>query len=377
MMQVGVSWHVYLLTRSPVWLGLLGACRAIPLVALALFGGLAADVVDRRRLLLATEAVLLAISALLAVCTALDVATPYLLYACVGCIAATTAFDNPARASLVPSLVPPEHLTNAISLNILAWQTATVLGPPVAGFVIAALDIEFVYVIDALSFLAMLYAAYMLPRGSRMATAVGSGLASIREGIAFVLSKPVMTSTMLLDFLATFFGAATTLLPIFASEILGVGPEGLGFLLAAPAAGAVMAGLVLASLRDIKRQGLAVLWSVAAYGLATVAFGLSTLMATTLLALACAGAADAVSTVLRQTIRQTITPDELRGRMTSLNMICFMGGPQLGELEAGLMAAWVGPAMSVTLGGVGVLVTVVAFAALSPRLRRYVHGPAP
>ena len=371
MQQVALTWQLYELTQSPFALGLLGLFKAIPLISLALLGGVAADALDRRKLLLLTQTTLLAISSALALSAWVGATSPWMIYAAVAAAAAATAFDNPARASLIPNLVPREHLANALSLNIFAWQAATVVGPAIAGNLIAWFGVTVVYTIDAVSFLAMIAALVTISAEVRVDAASRPGRGAIREGLRFVFSTPIIRSTMLLDFFATLFGCANVLMPMFATEVLGVGARGLGLLYAAPPAGAALAGAVMSFLPTVRRQGKVVLWSVAAYGLATVAFGMSSWMPLSLAALAVVGAADSVSTVMRQTIRQLATPDAIRGRMTSVNMIFFMGGPQLGELEAGSLAAIVGPALSVSFGGVGVIVAVALAAALSPTLRAF------
>jgi MFS family permease len=196
--------------------------------------------------------------------------------------------------------------------------------------------------------------------------------AAAREGLSFVFRTPIIRSTMLLDFFATFFASATALLPMVATDVLGVGPAGYGLLSAAPSVGALLAGLVMAPLADrIRRRGAVLLWAVAAYGAATVAFGFARELAWAFLWLAVTGAADNVSMVLRNVIRQLATPDRMRGRMTSVNMIFFMGGPQLGELEAGLVAQWRGVVASVVSGGVACMLAVGWIAARDPVLRRY------
>lgn len=196
-------------------------------------------------------------------------------------------------------------------------------------------------------------------------------VAALTEGLRFVWRTPILVWTLSLDFLATFFSSANALLPIFARDILHTGARGYGVLAAAEAVGALGAGLLLSLGRPIARQGRAVLWAVVAYGLATVVFGASHLFWLSWLALAAVGVADSVSTVLRQTIRQLVTPDRLRGRMTSVNMIFFMGGPQLGELEAGRAATWLGAPWSVMVGGLGCLLTVALVAARATLLRDY------
>src|SRR5205085_2967966 len=253
---------------------------------------------------------------------------------------AATAFDNPARQALLPSLVPEEVFPNAVSLGFVAFQVAMVLGPVVGGFVLARFGPAVVYAANAASFLAVI-AAVLLIRASGRGKDKEAGrvsLEAMKEGLKFVRRTPIMVQTMALDFVATFFASATALLPIFAQNVLHVGAHGYGLLAGASAFGAVVTGLLLARNPDWHKPGLTIILAVAVYGASTVVFGLSHTYWLSLLMLALSGAADTVSTVIRQTIRQLITPDRLRGRMTSVNMIFFMGGPQLGELEAGLVA---------------------------------------
>jgi hypothetical protein len=205
---------------------------------------------------------------------------------------------------------------------------------------------------------------------------------ALRSGLRFVFSTPIMVSTLALDFVATFFSGAMSLLPIVADQVLRVGASGYGWLAAAPAAGALL-GSLYTSVRPLpRRQGVALLWAVAAYGVATIVYGLSRSYWITFLALAGTGLADVVSTVIRQTLRQLITPDELRGRMTAVNMIFFLGGPQLGELEAGLVAslfasAAVGVTVSIVSGGLVTLLATAVVAAATPLVRGYVGTAVP
>jgi MFS family permease len=212
----------------------------------------------------------------------------------------------------------------------------------------------------------------LLMRTSGKATeAQPMNLSALLDGLRFVRRTPIIWSTMLLDFIATFFASTTFLLAPVAKDILRVGADGFGLLSAAPALGAMVAGGIMALLARIRRQGPVLLWSVGVYGLATILFGLSSWFAASFLFLALTGAADTVSTVIRGTIRQLATPDRLRGRMTAVNMIFFMGGPQLGELEAGLAAAILGIQPSIIAGGIGCLVAVALVAQRVPRLRQY------
>jgi MFS family permease len=306
------------------------------------------------------------------------------LYLLTAVSAAATAFDNPARNALLPRLVPREILPGAIALNLTMFHASMIAGPGLGGLLIASFGtagrrgVSLIYLLNALSFLAVLTVlATMRASGAVEEGGVKASVGeSLREGLRFVFRTPAMVWTMSLDFFATFFSGALSLLPIFADQVLKVGAAGYGMLAAAPAAGA-LAGSLFTSVRPLPdRQGRILLWAVAAYGAATVVFGLSRSYPLTLLALAAVGLADLFSTVVRVTLRQLITPDELRGRMTSVNMIFFMGGPQLGELEAGLVASLflpvaLGATVSVVSGGVATIAIAAVVAGVTPVVRSY------
>ncbi|HSN91620.1 MAG TPA: MFS transporter [Anaeromyxobacteraceae bacterium] len=375
MQHVAIVWQLYLFTRSPLALGLLGFFRIAPVIAFALGGGVLADAFDRRRLMLVTQSVLAAVSATLALATHLGLASPTLLYALVAVAATAIAFDNPARQALIPLLVPAEHLSRALSMGFTGWQVANIGGPALAGLLLAWGGVVPIYAIDALSFLAVIAALLtMRHRAPPRETPLSIGLGAVREGFAFLRRTPVIRTTMLLDFFATFFGGSMLLMPIFADQLLGVGPRGLGVLYAAQPVGAALAALFLASRPLPRRQGKAILWAVTAYGASIAVFGISRSFVLSLVALAASGVSDTVSTVIRQTLRQILTPDALRGRLSSINMIFFMGGPQLGEVEAGLVARAFGPRISVGSGGILCVVAAAVTALVAPSLRRYERG---
>ena len=362
MQHVAVVWQLYLFTRSPLALGMLGFFRVAPVIVFALGGGVVADAVDRRRLMLVTQSILAGVSVTLAVATHLGIASPALVYGLVAVGAVAIAFDNPARQALVPLLVPAEHLSGALSLSFTGWQVAQIAGPAVGGALLAWAGVVPVYALDAASFLAVIAALLVMRhRAPRSTTPVGFG--AVKEGLAFLRRTPVIRTTMLLDFFATFFGGSLLLMPIFADQLLHVGPRGLGVLYAAQPAGAALAGAFLATRSLPRRQGAAV-----------AVFGVSRAFPLSLVALACAGAADTVSTVVRQTLRQVLTPDALRGRMGSINMIFFMGGPQLGEVEAGVVARAFTPRVSVASGGLLCVGVAAVTALVAPSLRRFERG---
>ena len=377
MQTAAILWHVSLLAapgRKALALGLVGAAQVVPIIGFAMLSGVVADALDRRKVMLVTQTILALLAGILAALTFGGLRTVWPIYLLAALSSAAASFDGPARQALIPSLVPREHLSSAISLNTLMFQIASVVGPTLAGLMIASAGIGWVYAVNAVSFLMVLVALLLMRARPRVGLTETARItwAAAREGLRFVFAHPIVRSTMLLDFIATFFASATALLPIFAQDILHVGARGYGWLYAAPSVGAVVAGLVTAHAIDrIERRGAVLLWSVAAYGAATVVFGLSARFWLTLLCLACVGAADTVSTVIRNIIRQLETPDELRGRMTGVNMMFFMGGPQLGELEAGVVAQFFGATLSVVTGGIGCLLATAVVARREGRLRQY------
>lgn len=375
MQSVAIHWHVYLLTQSAFALGMVGFFRGMPIILCSLAGGVVADAVDRRKLMMATQSVMLVSSAMLTIVTLAGLKSVWPIYLLTGIASAATAFDIPARQALTPALVPARDFPNAVSLTLLVFNVAMIAGPAVAGFLLAGNGPALVYGVNAVSFLTIIFALTAM-RTSGRPTLEGQtknvvSFSALKEGLRFVWRTPIIVQTMTLDFVATFFASASALLPIFAQEILQVGARGLGLLAAAPAVGSVLTALVMARMGSFQKQGRLVVWSVSVFGLATVGFGLSRLFWFSLLMLAVTGAADTVSTVLRQTIRQLATPHELRGRMTSINMIFFMGGPQLGEVEAGLVATLVGAPLAVVTGGVGSLLTALLAAIKGKSLVNY------
>jgi MFS family permease len=374
MQLVAINWHVYLLTKSPLALGGVGLVRVLPIIVCSLVGGVVADALDRKRLMLATQAVMLISAGLLAGMTASGLSSIWPIYLLTAIASAAVAFDNPARQAMLPTLVPQKDFPNAVSLGILVFNSAMIVGPALAGLLLRIRGPALIYGLNAASFVAVIVALLLMKASGRAEApteAARISLGALRDGLRFVWRTPIIVQTMTLDFIATFFASATALLPIFAAEILKVGAGGLGLLAAAPGAGSIVSGLVMARFGVMRRQGKAVLISVAIFGAATVVFGLSRWFWLSLLMLGITGAADTVSTVLRQTIRQLVTPNYLRGRMTSVNMIFFMGGPQLGEFEAGAVAALIGATLSVLTGGVGCLIAVAAAGVWAKSLVRY------
>ena len=369
--RVAVAWQVYLLTHSPVKLGLLGLFRALPILLFALGGGVVADAVDRRRLMILTQSLLAAASVALALLTVSGHVSVDAIYAITFLSGCASAFDGPARQALVSNLVPAEDLPNALSLNVTSWQVASVAGPALGGLLLAAGGLASAYAVDALSFLAVIGALIAMQHRSTPAPEGRVSLGAALEGLRFVRGQPVILGMMLVDFVGTFFADASMLLPIFAAEVFHRGELGLGALNSARAVGAVAAAVVVTWLPPIRARGKVVLTSVAIYGLTIAGFGLSTSYALSLALLAASGAADTVSMVVRQTVRQLLTPDAMRGRMTSVNMIFFVGGPQLGEVEAGALARFVGAPLAVLCGGIACALFAGGVALGAPAVRRH------
>jgi MFS family permease len=403
MQTVALHWHVYVLTHSALALGFVGLTRVVPIVFLSLVGGVTADRHDRKRVMFAAQATMLLGAAGLSLLTFAGRESLAALFAANALLAAAAAFDNPSRQALIPRLVPAHELPAALSLNLTMFHAAFIGGPALAGLIIAgapsahlrALEaagippdtapMALIYALNALSFVGVLVALVLIRTPGR-ATPEGAAhaapFAALAEGLRFVFTTPIMVWTTGLDFFATFFAGSLSLLPIFADQVLGAGPAGYGWLVAAPALGALVGSLYFSLHPLPPRQGRLLLGSVAAYGVSTVAFGLSRTYALTFAALAASGLADLVSTVIRQTLRQVLTPDALRGRMTSVNMIFFMGGPQLGEMEAGLVASFfasvaVGATVSVVSGGVLTLLLAASVASAAPVVRDYVQPAGP
>ncbi len=389
MQNTAIDWHVWQLTGSPLALGAVGLVRIVPIVAFSLLGGLAADRVDRRRLLLVTQSVMLTAALALAALTSARRESLAAIYLLTAVSAGATAFDSPARHAFLPRLVPLRDLPGALAVMMTVFQLAAIAGPALAGLLLSRGGgagpevfprggLAAVYGLNAASFLAVIAALLrMKVSGEIRAGAVPERpLTALGEGLRYVFRTPVMVWTMILDFVATLFAGSMSLLPIFADQILKVGPHGYGWLRAAPGLGAAL-GSAIVSFRSLpRRQGPVLLWAVAAYGAATAAFGLSRSFALTLAALVGVGLSDIVSTVVRQTVRQLATPDALRGRVTSVNMVFFQGGPQLGELEAGVVAslfasAALGATVAVATGGMATILVAAFVAWRAPFLRQY------
>jgi len=351
-------WHINQLDENPMALGGIGVARILPVIIFSLIGGALADSFDRRKVMFATQSIAAVLALTLALFTQFGQITIWHIYVITALQAVVVAFDGPSRQALIPNLLPKEDLPNAFSMTFTAFQAGAVIGPAISGFFIAGFGQEAVYYFNAISFVAVLVALLLIgdvPQVIGEKTA-GISMEAIKDGIRFILSKPIIFSTMMVDFVATFFASASTLMPIIAKDVLDVGVVEYGYLSAASAVGAVAVALVISQIKEIRKQGMVFVTAVVIFGIATIIFGITKSFILAWLAIAVTGGADGVSTIVRNTIRQLQTPDHVRGRMTSINQIFFMGGPQLGEIEAGAVAQFFGAPFAVITGGIGCIV---------------------
>jgi MFS family permease len=367
-------WQIRTLTDQPFAIGLVGLSRILPVVIFSLIGGAMADTVNRRMLIFVTQSIAALLALFLAVLTFTGHVTLGWIYLLTALQATVVAFDSPARQSLVPNLLPAKELPNAFSMTSIAFQTGSIVGPALSGLVIAYWGQGYAYLINSISYLAVIIAIVAMgsvPQGVPSGRKAEVSLRAIGDGIRFILTQPIILSSMILDFVATFFASANTLLPFFARDVLKVGAVEYGWLSAAQSVGATAAALVMSQVREVKRQGVTLVTAVVAFGLATTLFGFTSTFWAAFIALVGIGASDSISTIIRNTIRQLATPDYMRGRMTSINQIFFMGGPQLGEVEAGAAAQFFGVPFALISGGIGTIIATGVIVRLWPQLLHF------
>lgn len=369
---VAINWQVYELTHSAASLGFVGLSAFLAIILVSLPAGLIVDKHDRKKILLFSQILPMFVSITLVIITLTKTVSPIAIYILIFLTFIARVFQGPARQSIIPQLVSKKYFINAFSLQTMSRQLSLMIGPAIAGFMIEFLGVHAVYLANSLTFI--VYIFVLIPiniRPHSRASEVTFSIKSLWEGIRFVLTNQILIYTMLLDFLANFFSSATTLLPIFAKDIFNIGPKGLGLLYSATALGSTIAGLIIASVHNIKNQGKIILGGVLLYGAATVAFGLSNSFILALIFLSLVGVGDMLSTVLRNTIRQILTPDHLKGRMISVNTVFVQGGPMAGEAEAGFVAQFFGAPFSVVSGGVITVLLTLLIAFKVPKLRNY------
>jgi MFS family permease len=371
MMRAAIAWHVFDLSHSAFHLGLVGLVQFIPALSLVLVGGAVADTYDRRRIIMAAQSLAVTAAIVLFVATYRGVATLPLLYGTVMFIAIAAAFDNPARAALLPTIVPREMFPRAVTISSTNQALAFITGPTLCGLVIASAGIGTVYAVYGILILGSIIGVSLLHQRPHNGERRAVSLHAIREGLRFVRRQQIVLGCMTLDMFAVIFGGATALLPIYANEILQVGPRGYGLLTSSLEIGALLTSLALMTARPIRRAGNALLMAVGGFGIATIVFGLSRWFPLSIAAYMAAGVADQISVVMRSTAIQLSTPDELRGRVSSVNFLFIGASNQLGAVESGFVAALTNATFSVVSGGVGCLIVLAIVALTMPELRRY------
>jgi MFS family permease len=371
---VVVSWQIYDLTRDPLSLGLIGLAEAIPFIGVALFAGHVADRHNRLRISLAALSALFVCSvALLGYTLTPGIITSgrvWPIYLVIFISGVARSFLQPARSALGAELVPRRLYPNAVTWRSSTWQFATVVGPAVGGLLYGFGSATAAYAVDAGIMAASVVSLAEMRHPARASTtSTDSFFESLTTGIRFVRSQPIILGALSLDLFSVLFGGAVALLPVFAAEILHVGPQGLGVLRAAPAVGAVLMSLVLAHLPPLRRAGHSLLVSVAIFGLCMIGFGLSRSFLLSIGLLAASGMADTVSVVIRSTLLQVLTPDHLLGRVSSVNAIFIGSSNEIGAFESGTAARLIGTVPAVVFGGLATLAVVAVTALKVPALR--------
>lgn len=371
MLRAAIAWHVFDLSHSAFHLGLVGLVQFIPALGLTLVGGAAADTYDRRKIIMTAQSAALVAATALSVITERGLATLILLYGIVLLIAISSSFVNPAGAALLPTLVSREVFPRAVTIASTNQALAFITGPAAGGLIISVAGIGAVYAVYAALLVGSIASVRLVHPGAHGGARREVSWHAIREGLRFVRHQQVVLGCMTLDMFAVIFGGATALLPIYANEILQVGPRGYGLLTASLEVGALFTSLVLMVMPPVKYAGRALLIAVGGFGIATIVFGLSRWFPLSLLAYMAAGVGDQISVVMRNTAIQLSTPDELRGRVSSVNFLFIGASNQLGAVESGFVAALTSATFSVVSGGLGCLLVLAVVAATMPQLRRY------
>ncbi len=369
---VAMAWQIYELTDSPLQIGLIGLARAVPQMAILLFGGLLADAMNRRRLMMLTQASLFGVSGALALVTLAGSATPLRLYVATMFLALFGSLEAPSRQAIVSNLVPREDLSRALAMHSSQRQIAVIAGPSVAGLALAFAGPALCYAVDAFSWLIMLAALVLirtcLPERGGWRTV---SLNALGAGLRFVWRHPVIFPLLIMDFGANIFGTVRALLPVFARDILLVGPEGLGVLYAASAVGSLLGALGFSFLGRTSRAGRWILGGVTVYGACVIFFAQSQSFWLSVACLIGYGVGDTISAILRAAINQLSTPDELRGRMASIHSLFTNSGPQFGQFQAGALASLFSAEIAATSGGLIILSIVAVLALGFPKVREY------
>jgi MFS family permease len=371
MQSVAVGWQVYDITKRPLDLGLVGLAQFLPGIFLFLIAGHLADRLDRRKILLSCYGGMAACSALLLGLAEVRSRSVYLIYLVLVLLGIVRTINWPASRAILPQLIPDEHLPNGIAWNSIAFQSATILGPALGGVLYAfAHGPNSVYAISVVSAVVAIVSFFKIHLRPRQRPREEMSSKTMLAGFRYIWRKKVILGSISLDLFAVLLGGAVALLPVYAKEILRTGPWGLGLLRSAPGVGAGLMAILLAY-RPLRRKvGVTMLWAVATFGVFTIVFGLSHNIILSMIALFIAGAADMISVVIRGTLIQLSTPDEMRGRVNAVDMLFIGASNEFGEFESGFTAQWLGTVPAVVLGGIGTLMVIVLWAWLFPDLRR-------
>lgn len=369
MLSFAIAWELWLRTHSAFALGLVGLVQVIPVIVLSLPAGHVADQYNRRRIVLISQ-LSLGLCALGLAYLSFTQGELFLVYLCLFGIGVARAFNDPASSTLVPETVPPHLFSSAATWNSSTWHIASIVGPAVAGLIVAfAGKVTIIYVFDALGAITFTILLSMIKGKSLPLAEKSDTWASLLEGFRFMRDTKVILAAITLDMFAVLFGGAVALLPIYATDILKVGPQGMGIMRAAPSIGALLMAFLLAHLPPMKNAGRTLLLAVAGFGAFTIIFGLSNWFWLSVLMLTLLGALDNISVVIRGTLLLTHTPDEMRGRISGVNSIFLGVSNELGSFESGFAAALFGPVIAVVAGGIGTIIVVLTVAKVWPEMR--------
>ena len=368
MLSFAIGWELWLRTHSAFALGMVGLVQVVPVILLSLPAGHVADQYNRKRIVVIAQ-LFLALCVIGLAWLSFTKGSLTLIYVCLLGIGIARAFNDPAASTLLPQTIPPELFSRAATWNSSVWQVASITGPALAGLLVGFFNtVTFIYVFGAVAAITFCILITFI-KGRQLALAEKSAtLDSVREGLRFMRDTKVILAAITLDMFAVLFGGAVALLPIYATDILKVGAQGMGIMRAAPSVGALIMAFALAHLPPMKKAGQTLLLAVTGFGVATIIFGLSTNFLLSVLMLAILGGLDNISVVIRGTLLLTQTPDEMRGRVSSVNSIFLGVSNELGSFESGFVAALLGPVVAVVAGGIGTILVVLSVARIWPEM---------